>query len=370
MKKTLKIIFTVLLFMPIMMISVSAEDTYSDFWNNSGFDEIEQSVPETVKEFFHQNNIDFSVSDWNKNFTAESVFSHIWNLLKSRGKGPFLALGEIAVMLIVSAVAGSFSDRQRTKILEYVFCLIVAVTVLTSAVSLIKVAGTALKGTGTFMLSFIPVFAGLITLSGKATTAAVSSGLIIGAAEIMVQASAFVIVPLMSAYLGVGVASSVSPLLEGSGINETVKKVAMWVLTFIFTIFIGFLSLQTTITASADTLSSRTVKFMVSSFVPVAGSALGEALTTVTGSLSLIKNTFGIYAVIAVCLTLLPIVIELVLWRIVILLSSGIAGVFSLPVAPKILKSVDSVFGVLLGIILFTAALFVISLAVLVGGIK
>ncbi len=370
MKKALKIIFTILLSLPLLVMSVSAEDTYGEFWESSGFSEIESAVPDEAKEFFEDNNIDFSVPDWHKSFTTESVFTHIWNTVKQKGKGPLLALGEIAAMLLVAAVAGSFSLGKKTKMLEYFFCLIMAVTVLSSAVSLISVAGAALKGTGTFMLSFVPVFTGLIALSGKVTTAAVSSGLIIGAAEIMVQVSVFVIVPLMSAYLGVGVASSVSPLLENSGINETVKKVAMWVLTFIFTIFVGFLSLQTTITASADTLSTRTVKFMVSSFVPVAGSALGEALTTITGSLSLIKSTFGIYAVIAVGLTLLPIVIELVLWRIVILLSSGIAGVFSLGTVPKILKSVDSVFGVLLGIILFVAAIFIISMAVLVGGVK
>ncbi len=370
MKKALKVFLAVLILLPLIFITVSAEDTYSDFFNNSGFSEIENSLPNEAKEFFKDNDIDFSVPDWNKNFTVESVFSHILKFIRQKGKGPFLALGEIAAMLIVAAVAESFSMGQKTKTTQYVLSLIISITVLSSAVSIISVARSALKGTGTFMLSFVPAFTGLIALSGKAATAAVSSGLIIGAAEVMVQISVFVIVPLMSAYLGVGVASSVSPLLQGSGINETVKKVAMWVLTFIFTVFIGFLSLQTTITAAADTLSIRTVKFMVSSFVPVAGSALSEALTTVTGSLSLIKSTFGIYAVIAICLILLPVIIELILWRIVILLSSGIANVFYLPTVPKILKSVDSVFAVLLGIILFVAAIFIISLAVLIGGTK
>ncbi len=350
-------------------VTVSAadiEEFYTEQLRSSGFEDVHDSLPDEVRDFFENNHIEIDDADWVSDIDTENAFKMIWSFVVSGGKTPLLALGEIVAIIIIYACVFAFVDDKGgiSPSLSYIFSVIIALVLIKNIMSSVGGCVSAIKGTGVFMLSFVPVYAGIITVSGAPVTAAGSSALLLAAAELVVQACAFLIVPLMSAYLGLGVATGMSPLIKDSGIAEAIKKVAMWVLSFCFTLFIGLLSMQTVINASADTMSVKTAKFMVGSFVPVVGSSLSEALTTVIGSVSLLKNSVGIYAVIAILVMLIPIVIELLLWRINIMLCSSAASMFSLPKVPQILKAVDSVFALLIGIILFVGALFIIALAI------
>jgi stage III sporulation protein AE len=139
---------------------------------------------------------------------------------------------------------------------------------------------------------------------------------------------------------------------------------------FISTLFIGILSIQTAVNSSADTLSVKTAKFIVGSTVPVAGGVLAEALTTVTASLNLLKSSVGIWGVLICALTFLPLVIELLLWRVCLWGLAFFGDTFSLSKISNLLKSVDSVLSVLVGIVLLSFAMFTISLTVVILGGK
>ncbi len=363
MKKIIVLILLIFLF----SLPVSATDVYKETVESSGVEEINELLPDEVREFFKQNNINLSDADWSKNLTAKSVFSHIWSFFKSGGNAPFESfLSVVAVMIFSAAVKAFTSDGSKlSESLNFIFSIIVSLTIADGVIGVISASVSAIKGTGVFMMSFIPIYSGIILLSGTPTAASVSGGLLLLAAEIIVQAAAFLIVPLMCAYFGLGLASGVSPLIKDNSLVSTVKNVALWILALVFTAFAGLLSLQTTLSTAADTVGVKTAKFFVASFVPVAGPALSEALTTVTASVSLLRSSVGLYAVLAIVLILLPIIFELFLWRIVIALSSGAANMMSVK-AVGVLKAVDSLLAVLMGMILFVGALFVISISVLI----
>ena len=224
-----------------------------------------------------------------------------------------------------------------------------------------------MKGLSVFMLAFIPVFAVIVAASGGAATSVSMSALLLTAAQGVSYISSFAVLPLMGGYLAVSISSSVSPLMQRSGIAETVKKLALWITAFISTVFAGILGIQTAVNSSADTLTAKTARFIIGSSVPVAGGVLSEALGTVTASVTLLKSSVGIYGAAACAAILLPLITELLLWRAVLLITAGVAGLFSLPQISGLLKAVDSMMSVLLGIILMVGAMFVISLAVVVS---
>ena len=93
---------------------------------------------------------------------------------------------------------------------------------------------------------------------------------------------------------------------------------------------------------------------------------LSEAFGTVLSSVTLLRSSVGIYGAVACAAILLPLITELLMWRAVLLITSGLAGLFSLPQISGLLKAVDSMMSVLLGIILMVGAMFIISLAVVV----
>ena len=216
------------------------------------------------------------------------------------------------------------------------------------------------------MLSFIPVFAVIVAASGAPVTSASSSGLLLLATQAVSYFSSFVILPLMGGYLALSISSSVSPLINRSGIAEGIKKIAVWVLSAVSAVFVGILGVQTAVNSAADNLSVKTAKFILGTAVPVAGTALSEAVNTVTASMGLLKSSVGIYGTVAAAAIFLPLIIELLMWRAVLIVTGAVSELMSLPKISSLLKAVDVMISLLVGIMLLTLTVFIISLTVVV----
>ena len=67
-------------------------------------------------------------------------------------------------------------------------------------------------------------------------------------------------------------------------------------------------------TSAVDSTGARAARFMVSSFVPVVGGALGEALGTITGCVKMIKSGVTAFGLLAEGALFLPVLLECVLW--------------------------------------------------------
>ncbi len=373
-KRFLTLIFLLFLFsFQVSAESTSADEFYYNQYKSSGADELEGYLPEETREYFKDNNIDPLKSGWTDSLEPKNVFTHILSFLKSGAKGPFAAGSVIVAIILVSSALNGMDIRGASSVATgYAVSLTAAAAVITPIFSVISAGANALKGCAAFMLAFVPVFAVIVASSGAAATSASMSGLLLGACQAVNLIADFVIMPLMGGYLAISIASNVSPLVENSGLASGIKKICYWVMSLLTTVFLGILSIQTAVNASADTLSLKTAKFIIGSSVPMAGTALSEALTTVTASMGMLKTTVGIYGVIACAAVFLPILAELVLWRITFNITATISDLMSVPKISSVLRSADTVLSVLIGIILLTAAMFIISLGVVLaaGGTK
>lgn len=376
-KKILKFLILLCLIAAGFSITVFAEsgetvqDFYAEQYKNSGAEEIYDNLPDAAKEYFDENNIDPSDYNWVNSLTAESVFKHIFTFIASGAKAPLKAGAGVIAIILIAAALGCVEIKSVTmSAAVYAAAAASAAVIAVPVSSVINASVNALKGTGVFMLSFIPVFAVIVAASGAAVTAVSMSALLLAAAETVTYISSFAVLPLMGGYLAISLSGAVSPAIKKSGIAETVKKLAFWIMAFISAVFVGILGIQTAVNASADTLASKTAKFIIGSSVPVAGGVLSEAINTVTASMGLLKSSVGIYGALACAVTLLPLVIELLIWRAVLLVTSAVSELFSLGGIAGLLRAVDSMMSVLIGIILLVGAMFVISLAAVVTGVR
>jgi stage III sporulation protein AE len=373
-KRILTLIFLLFLFsFQVSAESTSADEFYYNQYKSSGADELEGYLPEETREYFKDNNIDPLKSGWTDSLEPKNVFTHILSFLKSGAKGPFASGSVIIAMILVSSALNGMDIKGASSVATgYAVSLTAAASVITPIFSVISAGANALKGCAAFMVAFVPVFAVIVASSGATATSASMSGLLLGACQAVNLIADFVIMPLMGGYLAISIASNVSPLVENSGLASGIKKICYWVMSLLTTVFLGILSIQTAVNASADTLSLKTAKFIIGSSVPMAGTALSEALTTVTASMGMLKTTVGIYGVIACAAVFLPILAELVLWRITFNITATISDLMSVPKISSVLRSADTVLSVLIGIILLTAAMFIISLGVVLaaGGTK
>lgn len=363
----MKKLIVFLIILNIFSLKISAEEFYGSQYDLSGITKAENILPKDTKEILKKEEISPQNPDFVKNLTTENVFKHIWGFVHSGAKEP-IKIGALilAVILISAAVEAGVTDISKESA-GYATVISAGVIIAVPLSSVITAGVDTLKGCSVFMTSFVPIFAAVTAAGGKAATAVSMSALLLGAAEVVSYISSFVIIPLMTGYLSISLCSAASPILANSSLGDGVKKLSLWIMGFISTVFVGVLSIQTSVNSSADTLTSRTAKFIVGTTVPVAGNLLSEALTTVTASMGLLKATMGIYGVIATLLIFLPLLIELILWRIMLNINATVSDLFSLSKISGILRSADSVLSVLVGIIILSAAIFVISLSVVVS---
>lgn len=355
--------------MAVFCINVSAEDTYRQQYDASGAEELYDMLPDEAERVIDELQIDISSADWVNSLTPESIFKQIGEFVRSGLETPLkCGTGMLAVIILIAAANTFEGFKPYSDAASYIFVLTAAAGVLMPMFSLIESCGSAVKGISTLMLGFIPLYAGILTVGGQAATASGMSFLLLGAAGAVGNLSSFIIVPLMSCYLGVGMVGSVMPTGGTNRLGDGIKKVAMWILSLALTLFLGLLSIQTTVNRAADNLGLKAARFMIGSFIPVAGGALSESLTTLLGSVSLLKSSVGVFAVLGIAVIVLPVVIELLIWRVVLFALDIAADLFGVRIKTDVLRAADSVLAVLVGVLLFTSVLFIISLAVISGG--
>ncbi len=363
--------FAVAFFMLILLIAfpVAAEnDDYSAIYEASGAGDLSGAIPKETLDYLKEFGIDPEESNWVDNLSADNAFSHIWKLISGGITQPIKLCGILIALILIASAFPAFSlGDSYTEIISVVSS---AVAIASPVWSSISAAVAAIKASSGFMLSFVPIFGAIVLTSGAPLTSASMSALLLVSAEAVGAVAAFVILPVMGAYLSVSISSSVSPLCHDNSLSEGFKKLAFWILSFVTTVFIGILGIQTAVNSAADTVAMKAGKFLIGTVVPIGGAAISEAAGTISASLGLLRSSIGIYAVVVLVAMFLPIILELFLWRAALLLCAALAASLSLGRTARLLRSVDTMLSLLIGSVLLIAALFIISLSVVVSAGK
>lgn len=367
MKKTLIILVFFTLFFHFSF-PVYGENEYKDIYEYSGIDDVQDELDENTRSFFDDQNIDITNYSWVDNLKTEGIISHIWAFAKSGAKTPIKSgFAVLSIILIAAAFKFYRSDRSLDAVIKFALSLSVMACLFSGVFSSIKAAVNVTKGSASFMMSFVPVYMGVLSASGAPTTAASGGGMLLLSAEFVAAAAAFGQSAIIGAYLALSISSSVSPIMNKSGFADTFKRTGLWIMSLLSTVFLGVLGAKNAINSAADSVTVRTAKYILGTCVPVAGTALSGAVNTVSASMSVLKSSVGIYGVVALAVMFLPIILELLIWRLVLSATSGICSVFDIDQTGKLLKAIDGIFSILVGTLLMVGATFIISLASVVS---
>ena len=144
--------------------------------------------------------------------------------------------------------------------------------------------------------------------------------------------------------------------------NYIIDRISL-LLVMIFSFVFSF---QSVLTQSADSLSMKTAKFAIGSFIPIVGHSISDALNTITSSLSFIKNTCGVIALIALVIMTLPVIISVYLNKISMDLCSSLAGIIGCDREKAVLSDASGIISFLLALILYTCVFFIYALTVFI----
>lgn len=347
----------------------TAEDYYEEQFQKSGAGELSYSLPEETRESL--GGLGVSSPDWQsiQNISAEGIFSQVASVFGEKGQAPLqAAFSVLAVMLLCAVINGmklSFGDKPLGGAIGLVGVLCVCMAVIRPVVACISSAAQVVEGAAGFLLACVPVLTGILIAGGQTVSAGTYNVLMIGAGNVISVFSAGLLVPLLNVFLAISIASSLSPGLNLSGICSWFAKAVQWGLGLCMTVFTSLLTVQSAVAASADSTASKAAKFLLSSFVPVVGGALGDAFTTVQGSVRLLKSGVGAFALLGTLFLFLPAVAECLLWMLTLNLCGGIGMIFDLKEINSLLSAAAKAVGLTLAVVLCSMAVIMISTALM-----
>lgn len=186
----------------------------------------------------------------------------------------------------------------------------------------------------------------------------------------VVQVSATIIknvlIPLIVLSTIISIVDNVSDKIQITRFSAFLKHITQWSLGIILTVFVAIVSLQGSLGAVVDGVTSKTAKFAINTFIPVAGKYLADAADTVIGCTLLIKNAVGVAILIGIIgICLIPIVEMLA-----VILIYRVTCVLLEPLAEdRIIKCVGEVASsmtYILGTVASVAFMFLITVTVLI----
>lgn len=354
------------IFIPVGAKTV--DELYKEQLQSSGSESLLESVPEETKELLSMLNITSLEKDSLSSVNLPTIWEMLLNLLSLLAPKPLAACGTVFGITVLYAWVDGLRNTLHTEETSTVFAVVCSLAscgaVMFPISECIKNVCSAMDSVSVFMTSFAPIYAGVLLSGGSAVTALSFQSIVLYAAEFLTYFSGNVILPLLTVSLSLGLTGSLTPEINLGKVGDWVGKVATWLLTLGMFLFAGLLSIQSLTGSAIDRLGDRIMKFSISTFVPVVGSSLSEAFSTIRGCLGLLRSTLGGFGIITSLLIVLPPLLSCFVWQLSLSLCNVGAEMFGLSALSNVLKSAHGVTKCLVGLLAASGVLLVISVTV------
>lgn len=304
-------------FLFVFGTSVGAEEPAADISSlaeDYGANDTADSLPYDAAEFLRENNISPDDPEGITSLSPRTVIAYMTEKLKHSAAAPLRLFGTVISVVILAAAGGAAADAVQSggseKIYRTVAVLAAVGVTVPSLESCIDTAAQTLVQGSDFLVCYVPVFTGIAAASGNVTASAGYNLTVLLLAQSAVKIASDVLVPVISVCMAMNIIDAVNPSFSLSSITGLLKKWTSLFLGLMMTVFTGLLSIQSIVGTSADTLGVKAAKFVVSNFVPIVGSAVADAYTTMRSGLGLLRGATGAFGIIALCVTLLPPILE------------------------------------------------------------
>lgn len=307
-------------------------------------------------------------------FDAENVFSrgieniktYFSDTLKDKLReisGWFFTL--VSIILLMSIVSSAFDFSMSSDAFSLFTCAVICVATTGKISSFLNCVLSSMALNGKLMLSFIPVYALLISLSGNPTSALTYNSFLLFFCQAVNFFLDNIFVSITGTYFALSIAFSFNHAINLNRFINGANRIVSLVLGSSATLFTGLLSLKNVIAVSTDSLSVKGVRYLLSNLVPVIGSSLSEAYSSVIGSINLMKGSVAIIGIFALAILNIPALTEGVIYFFLMTLLSCISEVLALYRVSELLRAFAGCVKILLLVCLFQLFVLIISIGLM-----
>lgn len=320
--------------------------------------------PELADENYLQNLI-----TGNTNIDSQNLLNKILNVFIGEFKTNLsfiLKIVGIAILCsILKSIQLNFSDNGVGEIAFYVCYLMVVTLIVTSFTNVVSLCTDTIKQLSNFMNMVVPLIFALMTVTGSLTTISFLQPLILGMIALISFLLNRFVIPVIYLATIIQIVTNISKQIALDKLADLLKKTSLWVMEFSMLIFGGILSLEGTLAASVDGMTTKIAKNVVSSTIPVVGKILGDTVDSVIGGVAITKNAIGVLGILAIlAITISPLIKSLITMMIF-----NLSAAFIEPIADsRISKCMNGMAGslkIIVGIMALVIFIFIIAITMM-----
>lgn len=332
--------------------------------------EVEDALPREARTLLRD------VPGWEGAGLLEGLVS-IWEGIRHSAAGLLRAqtrgAARILLVAVLCGLVGNVgkSAADPTPFLPMAAGLAVTLLTAGSLDSMMGSAAAVMEQMNTFSRALLPALAAAAAAAGGVTGASVRQIATVFFADLLLEATRTVLMPLVYLYAGVVTAGSSLRDRRLSALGELIRTVTVKLLSAALLAFTLYLTVSGIFAASVDSASIRVTKAAISGTVPVVGGIIAEASEAVLAGAGMLKagiGMFGLLGVLALCAyPFLEIGGQYLLYQLTAFLAAAVAD----NGLQELIRGLGRAFGLILGMVGSCALVLLVSIlasAAAVGG--
>ena len=328
--------------------------------------DINNSYDENITGYFDQYGIDLYEI---KNNPVGSIWQIIKSSIYNITYKPFKCFFKLTVILMISSLINLFSSSETEnviKLVNIVSLIVIIANIYDEFKVIVDNISRSFFEIKNFMVTFLPVFAGVSFASGEMITSTVYTGMFLVCVVTVANICINYIIPSINIYMAIGMTSTISDIVNLKPLCEFYSKAVKTVMTVAVSVICFVLNMQTTITQAQDTMAVKTGKMIVTSAVPIIGSTLQGAVGSIYASMGVLKGFCGLAGIAVVISIMLPHIINLVVNWIGYYLMITISNIFQNTTAADMLSVFCQVTEIMLSVSVLFIVLLLFSLSIMI----
>lgn len=372
--KKLITIFAILIC--IFSTSISKADTEDDVINSqmdsfniSNFiDEANKYSNDILKDIDIQELLNNAIKG---ELDTNQLLKNIFPLLGTEIKEALKVMGSILIIVLIHSVLKSISDNLNNKsvaqITYYVQYILIATVIMTNFSSIITLTKEAVGNMISFIQLLFPLLMTLMLASGSVVSVNLVQPIILFIINLISNIFQSIIIPIILVGTALAIVSKISDRIQIDKLSKFLKSSSVWVIGILLTIFVGVLSIEGTLGSSVDGITAKTAKAAVSSFIPVVGKVLGDAVDTVIGCSAILKNAIGIVGVIVVIAICITPILKLAIITIIYHLTAALCEPIADSKIVSLITQMADTFKILLAILCSISVMLIIGITLVIN---
>ena len=233
-----------------------------------------------------------------------------------------VAIGVIGNML--NGFKSKFGEKSSSNLIQLVCFMAVSLLVITMIKNLVSSTTNAVTSMTGQMNAIFPILLTLMIGLGATSTASVYQPIVAIISTYVADFFTYFIVPLFTISFVFAIISNLSDSVKLDKFSSFISSFFKWSVGLVFTIFFAVFTLQGITASKFDSLSIRTTKYTIKSYVPIMGGYLADGMDLILASTVLIKNAVGFVGILLCLTTIISPLIRIALFSLMLKFVSAI----------------------------------------------